>query len=492
MVNGLTVSTRLNKGFLLFIVIHLIVWTLSPALLRYNLPMDAIEGTLWGHQFQWGYDKNPFLSGVLTGLIVRFSHHSDWVIYFFSQLCVVICFGSILNLGKKLLTPLDALVSVIMLEGIQYYNLHAIDFSDNTLELSLWGLTTLFFYTALTKNQWRTWFFTGLFAGLAMMTKYYSALLLFSMALLLLQKNKWRNPKIIAALISFFIVITPHFIWLCHHHFITIHYMLMRTASTPAGYNHFYFPMKFILEQCEAFLPAFILFTFLLIGRKKNTLIQTRQTLNSFDHSFLIWMGLGPFLLTLFISALSGMTLRAGWGTPLLSWSGLLLIAWLQPDISLAKLYRFLIAVSIFIIVISSGYTAALLKSKTTSSANFPGKAIATALTDEWHARYHTRLHFVGGTRFIAGNIAYYSKDDPTVFLNWDKAASPWIHQKKLKHDGGIFVWDTAAKENISYEDIKKKYPRLSAYKTLQFSWRRNKHLTPIYLHVVFVPPESL
>ena len=42
-----------------------------------------------------------------------------------------------------------ALISVLLLEGIQYYNFHAIDFNDNTLELGLVGLTIYFFYQAL-------------------------------------------------------------------------------------------------------------------------------------------------------------------------------------------------------------------------------------------------------------------------------------------------------------------------------------------------------
>ena len=42
-----------------------------------------------------------------------------------------------------------ALIALLLLEGIQYFNFHAIDFNDNTLELGLWGLTIYFFYQAL-------------------------------------------------------------------------------------------------------------------------------------------------------------------------------------------------------------------------------------------------------------------------------------------------------------------------------------------------------
>jgi len=53
---------------ILFLMTHLLAWTLVPALVRYNLPLDAIEGTVWGHQLELGYDKNPMLNGWLTAL----------------------------------------------------------------------------------------------------------------------------------------------------------------------------------------------------------------------------------------------------------------------------------------------------------------------------------------------------------------------------------------------------------------------------------------
>ena len=78
--------------FYLFLFVHLIFWTAVPALVRDNLPLDSIEGTIWGHQLQWGYDKNPFLNGWLTALAAYIGGQSGWMIYLFSQLSVCICF----------------------------------------------------------------------------------------------------------------------------------------------------------------------------------------------------------------------------------------------------------------------------------------------------------------------------------------------------------------------------------------------------------------
>jgi 4-amino-4-deoxy-L-arabinose transferase-like glycosyltransferase len=124
---------NINKILYSFIGIHILLWTLAPTLIRFTLPMDAMEGTTWGHQFEWGYDKNPFMNGWLTALAIKLGGQSGWMTYLFSQLSVAICFFAVWQLGKKILPPLHALIAVLLLEGIQYYNFHAIDFNDNTL-----------------------------------------------------------------------------------------------------------------------------------------------------------------------------------------------------------------------------------------------------------------------------------------------------------------------------------------------------------------------
>lgn len=94
-----------NRWLSLFLCAHLLLWTLAPALLRYNLPLDAIEGTIWGHQLEWGYDKNPFLNGWLTALAVYFDRYSGWVIYLFSQICVVTGLWAVWRLAREMLLP---------------------------------------------------------------------------------------------------------------------------------------------------------------------------------------------------------------------------------------------------------------------------------------------------------------------------------------------------------------------------------------------------
>lgn len=479
-----------------FIVLHVIVWTLAPTWVRHTLPMDAMEGTTWGSQLEWGYDKNPFMNGWLSALAVYIGGKSGWAIYLFSQLSVALCFWALWQLGKKMLPPLYALLAVFLLEGIQYYNIHAIDFDDNVLELGLWALTILFFYQALLKQKYLDWILTGFFAGLSMMTKYYAAMLLLPMLLFMIVTpstyGEFKKLRFYLGLSVFFIIIAPHTAWLFSHDFVTIDYALRRVSSSePSWLNHFYYPAQFFWQQIQVFLPALFLLLLLIVRSPKAEEIHKNKDAIQFDTLFLLMVGIGPFLLTILLSACTGIKLRAGWGQPLLTFWGLFFLKIFLPKLTSTRLKWFF---SIFIFIFIGTviiYCVALLRADEPSSANFPGRPIASSLEKEWHNHYHRPFAYVVGARWIAGTIAFYSHDRPRVYIDANKKFSPWIDEKKLKQAGALFVWDPTEEHQMSVAEIKKRFPQLGPLKILHFPWMRNKTMTPVEISIAFLAPEG-
>lgn len=481
-----------------FIVIHLTCWTLLPTLIRFNLPLDAIEGSLWGHQLEWGYDKNPFLNGWLTALAIYLGGTSGWMVYLFSQLSVAICLFAVWQLARKMLSPVHALLAVLLLEGVQYYHFHAIDFNDNTLELSLWALSSLFLYQALRrqKNNTREWIFTGFFAGLGMMAKYYTAALLTAMLLLIVLRAENRKQLLTLpfylGLITFLIVITPHLVWLFNHHFITVQYVFERASSQPSWINHLFYPAQFIWQQFEAFIPAIILCLPLLLSKKQET--HDQVTVKEFDKAFLFYIGMLPLLLTALLSVIFGIKLRAGWGMPLLSLWGIILIALTKPVLTTKKLYYFIAIIFLLMMILGSGYSFSLMHSNSTSTANYPGKEIAQEITTLWHQQYHRKLNYVAGSRWIGGNISLYSPDHPAVFMEWNDETSPWINLADMDREGAVFVWEIIDDGEDVPEEVKTQFPRLLSSRILKFRLHRNddNRLPLIEVGVALLPPNPL
>lgn len=483
-------NIKTKYWFYLFLFIHTLCWTAAPALFRENLPLDAIEGSIWAHQLQWSYDKNPFLNGWLTALAIYLGQGYAWVIYLFSQLSVAACFWAVWRIAKDMLNPAYALVSVMLLEGLQFYNFHAIDFNDNTLELGTWGLCIYFFYLALQNNKLKPWLLTGLFAGLGLMAKYYTVTLLSAMAIYLFTQASYRKYLRTAApyagLALFILIIFPHIVWLFGHDFITVKYVFARGESTASWTNHFYFPLEFAWQQFQVLAPSLVLLGLLFIGKKSNDSVPVLKTENK---TFLFFIGLGPFLLTVLLSLILGTKLRAGWGMPLWSLWGIILLALTKPSLTKAKLYRFMLVIYLLLAIAIGIYRHSLVDSKDACTANFPGKQMADAITELWHERYHTPLSYVAGSRWIGGNMTFHSKDHPPVWVEWDRQKAPWISVDDMKKKGAIFVWDISDGESLPPE-LRKQFPNLQASQVLRFPLLRNtRNLPPAEVGIAMLPP---
>jgi len=370
--------------------------------------------------------------------------------------------------------------------------LHAIDFNDNTLELGLWALTILYFYQAALKNKLSDWILTGIFAGLGMMAKYYTAVLLVPLALFfLIQKStrqQFKSKNIYIGFLVFLMVVLPHFIWLFFHDFITIHYAVERVSSPPTLLNHLQFPLQFTWQQFEVLLPSLFLFAILLLGKKP--ILMALPRLSTFDKSFLFFTGFGPFLMTLLLSAIFGMKLRAGWGQPLMSLWGIILLTWITPRITRERFFSFIAFLIILSTVMICTYSIALIRATKPSSANFPGEIIARELTQQWEQRFHTPLAYVAGPRWLAGNIAFYSKDQPTVYIDSNNKVSTWVNEDELKKTGAIFVWDPTEATQTSQQEIRARFKNLGPSLVMHFSWLRNQSMKPVELSVAFLPPK--
>lgn len=487
----MTRERLVSFGFVFFVVLHVAAWTLAPALLRFSLPMDAMEGFTWGQHLSWGYDKNPFLNAWLTRLALTLDGRSGWMVYLFSQLSVATGFCALWRLGRQMMPSLYVLLGVMMLEGLQYTNFHAIDFNDNTLELALWPLLICFFYQAVREGRLKDWLFTGLFAGLAMMTKYYAAVLLLPLFLFLLSepvgRRVFRQPGIYAAMGVFAAVILPHVLWLFSHDFITVRYALARTDAPSSPWNHVYFPLNFLWEQFQVLIPGLILLLPLAAG-KPFPALATLKPLRQMDRRFLLFAGLGPLTVTLLLAAVAGIRLRAGWGQPLLICSGLLLLSQCRPVVTRLRLKIFLSLFAAFFVAAVSGYTVAMMRADSPSSAVFPGRELSAQLIREWHHTFQWPLQYVVGPRWLAGSVAFYADEPLTVYMEADSRRSPWIDETALKKAGALFVWEA---DNADFEkDIRRRFTGLSKTRILTLPYSRNGAALPkVVIKTAFSSP---
>jgi len=463
--------------------------------MRYALPHDTIEGFVWGQHLEWGYDKNPWMNAWLTRLGWELGGQSGIGIYAMSSLFVGISFWSVWELAKKMVNPAQALFSVLLLEGCIDYTLVPQGFNDNVIELGLWPLMFLFFYKALQDQKIKNWLGVGITAGLATMAKYYTAvplLLMFSfLAFDSKSRKSFSSKNLYMGLLSFGLVVLPHIIWLFEHDFLTLKYAFGRADNTTP--NAFDFAQSQLLDFL---LPiAMVMF----ISRSG---IAIRENFNT---RFLFFIALGPFLLTVVLALIFSWHLYSEWGVPLVSLWGLILVYFFNPELT-AKNFKVILRLTftvMFLWVI--GYIGGLsLDSKRKHSDNYPAQQIANYVTTAWQNQYHTPLKYVAGSRYVGGYIAYYSKDHPSVFVEWNPEFSQWIDLKKMRKYGAVFVQDNYygtlvfgqhpdTNNGLKFpQAVLKAYPNLKVLPVKYFSWHRADGSVPqIPVLVGFLPPKA-
>ena len=406
-------KNTVDKFFYFFITIHLILWTLVPSLTNNNLPLDTIEALAWGGNLDWGFNKHPPASAFFTELFFKMFANKDWAYYLLSQIFVVISFFIIFRFSQEFYkNKIYGFLSVLILEGIYFYNYTTPEFNVYISELPFWTLTVYFSYRAFSKDQFKDWFLLGFFAAIGILSHYLFSYLLLSITLFFIYeffKNKKFNFKSLIALEVFIIMIIPHLIWLVENDYITITYGLHRAgsgANSKELVDHVINPIIFLLKQIGILIPFWIML-YLLVQKFKFKLNFKDKKL-----IYLIFVNFVPIILIAITSLLTGAKIKTMWLTPFYLHFGLFFIYLYQEKINLKKLKGFTISFLFFFILSPIIYSTVSISQKD-KRTDYPGKQIANKIQYAWDQEIEDKINVVLGDEWHAGNLSYHLKSRP-------------------------------------------------------------------------------
>ena len=192
-------TRNINNVFYIFILAHLIIWTLVPSLTNKNLPLDTIEALAWGSNLDWGFNKHPPMSAFFPEVFYQIFGPQDWAYYLLSQIFVVVAFYYVFKLSNEIFNnKILSLISVLLLESIYFYNFTTPEFNVNVCQLPFWSLTAYFSWKILSDKEISFWdcFFIGLFAAIGFLSKYLFIYLLIAIKLLFIYLIFLTNSQI--------------------------------------------------------------------------------------------------------------------------------------------------------------------------------------------------------------------------------------------------------------------------------------------------------
>ena len=419
---------NISNNFVIFLFLHLVIWTLVPALSNVNLPLDTIEALAWGSNLDWGFNKHPPLSAFVVEIFYQIFGNQDWAYYFLSQIFVIIAFIVVYKFSEEIFNNKKlALLSVLLLEGIYFYNFTTPEFNVNVAQLPFWALTVYYTWRCVKYDKAIDYVFLGLFAGLGILSKYLFIYLIIGIKLVFfyfLKKGIKFSHFFIAGPITLLIIL-PHLIWLTENNYITITYGLLRTGGVGNFIDHLVYPLIFLAKQIGLLIP-FLLMSFLLIKK-----IKPKINLKDKKLVFLLLTTIAPIFFMLLTSMIMGAKIRTMWMTPFYLFAGTFIIYIFKSHINLNKLKSF---TSVFIILfIFSPFTYAYISiTQTDKRTDFPGKQYAKQIQKAWDEKYNSKINYVLGDEWWGGNLSYHLKSRPKwVPLSDKETAVQLLNYKK-------------------------------------------------------------
>ena len=404
---------NIEKTLVLFLFLHLIIWTLVPSITNLNLPLDTIEALAWGSNLDWGFGKHPPLSAFSVEVFYQLFGSQDWAFYLLSQIFVISSFFVVWIFSKDFFkNQIFCLISVLLLEGIYFYNFTTPEFNVNVCQLPFWALSVLYAWKGFKDNKNLDWLLFGLFAALGILSKYLFIYLLFAMDLFFFYMiiKKKMNLKSLFSLIPFFLILLPHLIWLIENNYITITYALHRTGSGDQSLlEHFSNPVIFLGKQIGIIIPFFAMFMLLISKFKNKFNLKDRKLL------FLLSINIAPIILMFLTSLIMGIKIRTMWMTPFYLFFGVLLLYIFQSKINLKRLNLFF-SVFIIIFIFSPLAYAYISLTEIDKRTDYPGKKIAQTVEKKWKDKFSNNIGLVGGDEWHGGNLSYHLSSRP----KWD------------------------------------------------------------------------
>ena len=480
LISARLVLVRPDLLFVAVVGLHVLAWTLLPVLVHPNAPLDVVEGMAWGREWQPGYAKGPPLFAWTLGVLDPLPGDLRLAaIYLVSQLCIAVTFFGVWRLGCRILSSAEALLGVMLLEGVYYLTYPTPELNEIIMQMPISALLGWVFHRAVTEARHSDWVVVGVLAALGMWTRYSSAAVLLSLGAFVLMLPAGRRcvrtagPYIAFAV--FLLLWSPHVAWIVQSDFQSIAYVASRAVPLASAWDYLIAPANFGLAQLLALLPALALAFMLHTTRRSRVGGRDRDVCYT-DRVYVAVLALGPFVIAEALSLATGMGLRSMWGGPLWCFIGLFLVVMAQPTRSLIRLRPFLIAWCIVAALPVVAYAGVhglgpVLKANEKRSS-FPGDALADAVTAVWRDATGQPLRFVVGETWLAGNVAFYSPDRPSVFIDADRKVAPWIDPDVLVTAGAVLLWDAAAVGDALPAELRQAFPSAVVREPLVLSKR--------------------
>ncbi|HZP78409.1 MAG TPA: glycosyltransferase family 39 protein [Pseudolabrys sp.] len=430
---------RRERNILLVLAVYTLLWTLYGVFAKgsQDVHPDMAELVGWAREPSLGYAKHPPLAAWLVWLWFSIFPVADWSYYLLGALTASVALWIIWRLCADYLAPDKRVLGLALVTLIPFFGFHALKYNVNTLLIPLWAATTLCFLRSLERHDALWAALAGLFAGAAMLTKYWSIFLIGGLVIAAFADVRrlayFRSAAPWITIVVGALVIAPHLVWLVRNDFMPFAYAaevhgskgLATTAYAAAGY----------LLGSIGYVAAPVVLA--LIAARANRAVYADILWPDDAARRLVVVAFWAVLLLPIPGALaSGTEITSLWSMS--AWTLLPIVLLAPPRLVIAPEQELrLIAIAIafpILLLLASPLIAISVHRNGLPTEQTQGSLLAPAVERLWRETTDKPLRIVAGG--LAYQVAFYAKDRPDAFPDFNADGMPWLSAARIRNDG--------------------------------------------------------
>lgn len=468
-----------------------------------TLPLDVLEHLAWGREWRWVYAHHPGLPAWINEAV--YSVLGEVALSATAPLATTLAMAAVWVLARRMVGDQQAAVAALSLEGVYYFNVAAVEFNHNVVQLAACAWLVAATHKAFLQRTEAAakilpWVLLAVAAAVSMYAKYSSLLFL---AVLLVwsiaevkARRQWKTPGPAIAVAVFIALNLPQLSALIELQFAPLQFAVSRAATAKAWSDHMIYPLRFLAAQTAAVMLALALCWRALNGPGKLAAVTAVKAGGNApspcQRRFVFVAAFAPLLLALLISAVFGLRFKSMWGAAMLTFIPLFIVVlspppvrWRQWQIALAATAAFALFAATAINVGAPFFT------KRGKRVHYPAAAIAAKVDLEWQRRHPDfPLRYVIGKKHIASLISFYSPARPAAVIdaNWQNLEAK---QDDFARSGGVIAWivNDGNRSRNRLPEFATAFATAENTAIFSFFWETAAELPPLEAKFVFVAP---
>jgi hypothetical protein len=462
------VRARPRLIFWIAVLAQAALWFIVPVLLYGSPPGDMATTLAFGHEHQVGTQLGPPAAFWLADFAFRLSGNHIFGVYLLSQLCFVVTFWALFQLGRAIVGGQQAVLAVLLTATITAFSFPGVEFGPLILARPLWALVLLHSWQVMGQGRRTAWFALSIEIGLLLLTTMAAVPLLVMLAIFALATKRGRHALAstdpLFAFLVVAVLVLPYAVWLLRADAVALPPLpqISELEARLIGWGKLLAGLVFALFGVALLL---IFNSRRLNGKPQDAPVIYRPGVAPFARLFVYVFAIAPVLVLSFISALFGKDQIVGGDGIALLLAGLAVIVTASDLIYLRRQH---VLRSVWLAIMAAPAVVVLAVTfiqpwtgMAEVKTSLPASDIGKFFGENFERRTGRPLAAVAGDPQLSLLIGFAAPSRPHVLLDATPQQTPWVTFATFNQTGGVVVWRAADTIGTPPEDLMKRFPGL-------------------------------